>query len=211
MGKIVTLKDASRESWLEHRHNGIGGSDAPIIMGVNPWTTYEKLLWEKAQPQYPIRPTNRAMRRGQTLEPVAREMYIRRKFLNMKPLNFEHDQHEFLRASLDGYNENENVAIEIKLANEKDHYLAYQGVVPDKYMPQLQHILNVTGAKRIDYVSFNGRGMHIVEVFPNKGLIERLVDREKQFWGKVQEAKLKGLPEIEAPKVRKVRVLGSGF
>ena len=46
---IVELKQGTRER-LEWRHQGIGASDAPTIMGENPWKTAPELLHEKCGP-----------------------------------------------------------------------------------------------------------------------------------------------------------------
>lgn len=33
---MISTKDLTREKWLELRRNGIGGSDASVVMGKNP-------------------------------------------------------------------------------------------------------------------------------------------------------------------------------
>ena len=33
---MIPTKDLTREEWLELRRNGIGGSDASVVMGKNP-------------------------------------------------------------------------------------------------------------------------------------------------------------------------------
>ena len=34
---MIPTKDLTREEWLELRRNGIGGSDASVVMRKNPW------------------------------------------------------------------------------------------------------------------------------------------------------------------------------
>ena len=67
---IVELEQGSRE-WLKWRHNGIGGSDAPAVMGENPWKSVRALHREKTRPPKESR-KNAAMIRGTRLEPQAR-------------------------------------------------------------------------------------------------------------------------------------------
>ena len=39
--------EGGREKWLELRKNGIGGSDAGVVVGVNPWKNRFQLWMEK--------------------------------------------------------------------------------------------------------------------------------------------------------------------
>jgi len=36
-----------RQQWLEARKQGIGGSDAPTVAGINPWKSPVELYMEK--------------------------------------------------------------------------------------------------------------------------------------------------------------------
>lgn len=50
MAKKILIPDTtkvSREEWLEWRKNGIGGSDAAVILGISPWKTPLQLYGEK--------------------------------------------------------------------------------------------------------------------------------------------------------------------
>ena len=42
---MIPTKDLTREEWLELRRNGIGGADASVVMGKNPWRSIQQ-LWE---------------------------------------------------------------------------------------------------------------------------------------------------------------------
>ena len=43
MKTLVGTKYLSREDWLKWRKNGLGGSDAGAIAGVNPWRSAMEL------------------------------------------------------------------------------------------------------------------------------------------------------------------------
>ena len=45
--KIARVPDLSHEEWLELRRTGIGGSDAPTIVGVNPYNSRYALYLDK--------------------------------------------------------------------------------------------------------------------------------------------------------------------
>lgn len=42
----VPTKGMTREEWLQYRRCGIGGSDASVVMGENPWRSVLQ-LWEE--------------------------------------------------------------------------------------------------------------------------------------------------------------------
>ena len=44
--KMTPTGNLTREEWLQLRRNGIGGSDASVIMGKNPYRSILQ-LWEE--------------------------------------------------------------------------------------------------------------------------------------------------------------------
>lgn len=171
--------------WLEHRRRGIGSSDSPVIMGVSPWKDPHTLWLEKTNRQAPPE-MNWAMRRGHELEPVARARYELETGMEMPAILAVHKDWPFLKASLDGYNAEKNIALEIKCPGKKDHLVAQGGFVPEKYKPQLQHLLLVTGAERIDYYSYREDSDPVlIPVEPDRTYIQTLMAKEFAFWGQV--------------------------
>jgi putative phage-type endonuclease len=146
--------------WLEWRKKGFGSSDAAVLLGLSPWRTFAQLLAEK---RGLFTPTFnefqlKAMERGKRLEPVVRAMTEAYSGL-LFPADNEvlvHPIHPFMRASLDGANREQGQLIEIKCGNRKDHVASIGGKVPDKYMPQIQWQLMVSGLKDAVYVSWSG-------------------------------------------------------
>lgn len=171
-----------RLEWLAWRRAGIGASDAPIIMGVSPWSTPYKLWCEKTSQTPPVDEYNWATERGNELEPMARADYELMYGLDMPVVLAAHAEYPFLRASLDGYNAEQKIILEIKCPGAADHLSAAEGKVPDKYFPQLQHQLLVTGAAKVHYYSFDGRKAHLVEVLPDHSYIQTLLEKELAFW-----------------------------
>jgi putative phage-type endonuclease len=172
-----------REEWLKWRNLGIGSSDAPIIMGVSPWSTPYKLWTEKTGLNKTKSLGNWATQRGNDLEPIARAKYEFQSGLDFPAVNMTHATELFMRASLDGYNEEAKIILEIKCPNAKDHALAVSGSVPEKYFPQLQHQLMVTGANEVHYVSYDGKeSLALVVVKPDSEYIVALEASERAFW-----------------------------
>jgi len=170
------------ENWHEWRKKGIGSSDAPVIMKVSPWTTpYE--LWLEKTGLVTREVSNWATQRGNDLEPVARARYELSTGLSYPAKLAVHNSYNFMRASLDGYNEETNTILEIKCPGAADHQTALDGKVPEKYWPQLQHQLMVTGAKCVHYFSYDGKDSEaLVIVEPDVVYMTALMGAELVFW-----------------------------
>lgn len=175
----------TREEWLKWRKEGIGSSDAPVIMGVSPWKTPLQ-LWEEKTGKSESDEKNWATDRGNELEASARAHYELAHGIECPPKLFIHKEHPFLRASLDGYNSQDEIVLEIKCPGKEDHEKALKGLVPEKYYPQLQHQLLVSGARRVDYFSFFEDQGTTVHVGPDFNYIKKLLKAEIEFWERVK-------------------------
>ena len=173
-------------AWLSWRREGVGASDAPVIMGVSPWMDLDTLWLDKTGRRAAAR-SNGAMRRGQQLEPVARRLYVRTTGLPVEPICLEHGTHRWMRGSFDGLSADGRVALEIKCPGVSDHCTALRGRVPEKYVPQLQHLLAVSGARVCHYWSYRDGEGALIEVAPDRGYIKQLTERERDFWQHVLE------------------------
>jgi len=176
--------EQSTAEWLSWRRGGIGASDAPVVMGLSPWQKEGELLLLKTG-QKVERPANDAMQRGKRLEPVARLAYVKHTGIGVEPMCVQSREHDWLRASLDGLSPDGQHVVEIKCPGEKDHSLASSGRVPDKYYPQLQHILAVTGLGEIYYWSFRFGHTVLLKVDRDDAFIAALLEKEIAFWAKV--------------------------
>lgn len=182
-------------AWEEWRRQGLGSSDAPVVMGVSPWMTRRQLFEEKHGLRK--REVNEwATSKGHRYEPRARALYeMQNGFIDMPPALVELERHPFIRASLDGYNPELNRVLEIKWVGKEAFAAAREGKVPDKYWPQIQEQLLVTGAERVDYYSFtiedegkpNERVDGVtVQVYPDLEYCRKLLAELLAFWALVQ-------------------------
>lgn len=172
-----------KSEWLKWRK--IGSSDAPIIMGVSPWTTPYKLWEMKLTGEQ--RADNTAMARGRANEEPARLYLENMTGMIFDPLNVESEDYEFMTASLDGYDERHRIITEIKNPGEKDHATAAHGKIPEKYWPQLQHQLCCKkDAEKLIYFSYFKRGKDVdvqkIEVVRDPCYIDKMVKVEAEFW-----------------------------
>jgi len=169
------------DEWLEMRKHHIGASDAAVIMEVSPWSTPYQLWEEKVGIRKP-RVLNAAMARGNKLEDAAREAFIKMTGIVVFDEVVFRRGHSWMMASLDGIDIERKNIVEIKCPGPDDHDLAVNGFVPPKYYPQLQHQMAVTGLDQCHYFSFDGREGVIVMVNRNDSYIEKLVQKEYEFY-----------------------------
>lgn len=189
--KVIHLDQAGPD-WHKWRAQGIGGSDAPAILNESPFTSSDELAEVKAGKRV-IRENDR-MRRGKRLEPEARVRYMELTGIRVRPVCVVHDEHSWLRASLDGLSEDRTVVLEIKCPSNKTHEVALLGRVPHYYVAQCQHQLLVTGCPTLHYWSYTDSSyfpteerIALVKVLPDPEFMERLFRREKAFWERLQQ------------------------
>lgn len=174
----------NQQQWLEWRRDGIGSSDAPVIMGVSPWKTPYQLWNEKLNGDV-TQFENAAMTRGKNLEEEARNYFVSKMNVLIEPKNVTHPSFSWVRASLDGIDSSNKVLLEIKCPGKEDHFIAMSNKIPEKYIPQLQHQLLVTGLEGMYYLSYDGSEGVIVEVERDDDYINKLFKEEKKFWDSI--------------------------
>lgn len=170
----------------EWRRLGIGGSDAPVIMGVSPWRTPYQ-LWEEKALGIDSDFDSSSMKRGRDLEEAARQEFEKRMNTLVAPERVIHPAKSWLRASLDGIDLNKKIMVEIKCPGKEDHAKALSKKVPEKYIPQCQHQMAVTDLDGMYYFSFDGKEGVIVEVPRDQKYIDEMLVKESEFWDKVQK------------------------
>ncbi len=138
---IETLEQGSTE-WLEWRRGVIGASDAPTIMGENPWSSANHLMKDKLGLNPPFH-GNAATRDGQYHESFARKALIKEAKFNLIPLVVQDDKVPYFAASLDAVSEDFQHLFEIKCGVKSYQYVAKNKRVPKYYCGQLQHMLMV--------------------------------------------------------------------
>jgi putative phage-type endonuclease len=184
----INLIQGSQE-WHEFRRVHIGSSDAPVIMGVSPYKTIEQLFKEKLTGESGQK-EHSGMIRGRELEPLVLSMLNAKYSTAMEPCVFEHDEHKFISASLDGYDPVFKAICEIKCPNALDHKQASLGEVPAKYYPQLQHAMLVTGLNEIIYGSFHTGELITLHVARDESYIDMLLEQCKKFYASMQSGVL---------------------
>lgn len=152
---ISIIQLNSREEWLKHRRNYIGGSEASCIVGMNPYTTNVE-LWEIKTGR---RKAEDISNKPCVIYGTNAEKYLRELFAldfpqyevnyieNNSILN---DKYPFAAASLDGWLIEKETGrkgiLEIKTSNiiNSAMYKKWDNQIPDNYYIQLLHYFIVT-------------------------------------------------------------------
>lgn len=172
------------KDWLAWRHQGLGSSDAPVIMNVSPWKTPFQLWQEKTTTVKDPR-SNYIMEKGNRLEPIVRNLASLRLGVEFQPALCQHVLYPWLRASLDGLCA--YAGLEIKYVGKEDQQT---WGVPAKYWPQIQHQFLVSGAAKIYYASYyleKGQKDHegdlkIIDCLPDRDYITDYFLKAEAFW-----------------------------
>ena len=141
--------------WHAWRLNGLGGSDAPILMGFYEYSTPYKLWQEKTGLIKPDISGNFITDLGHKFEKVSRAQIELENDIDLKPTLVEMDKYPFIRASLDGYDEKNNIFAEFKYMGKENFEWVKKNKKPlDKHHPQVQQQFLVTGCKSGYYVAY---------------------------------------------------------
>ena len=185
---VRDIDQLSYAEWLEVRRSGIGGSDAAASIGLSPWKSRYELYQEKISTSPPPRISNEAMTWGRLLEPLIREEFSKRSGMAVRPLRsmLQHPSYPWMLADLDGLVEDSNRGVgilEIKTSSAFKSADWEDGKVPDHYMLQLQHYLEVCGLDfAIIAVLIGGNRLQWTQIEKDRELVEQLVELERRFW-----------------------------
>lgn len=181
---LINLQQGS-QAWHDYRLCHIMATDASIIMEVNPFKSPDK-LWEEKLGFCPPEIINKAMMRGNELEPIVRELFNESHNIPMNAAVCESDNYPWMAASLDGISPDGELIIEIKCPNQDTHNLALDGQIKPYYFCQMQHQLFCTQAKKCIYLSYrpesNNKKLIELEVYPHVEYIAMMIEKEKEFW-----------------------------
>lgn len=177
---------------MSERPHGMGSTDAAPACGLSPYKTAYQLWLEKTD-QYPGQVQSAAMEWGLRLENAIAQAYTERtgfELVTTPPA--VHFERPWMFASPDRVVPGHNIRlVELKTASA---YLADEwgddgtDQVPDWYLLQVQHQMEVTGIDRADVaVLIGGQDFRVFHVERSQRVIGLLVEQEYRFWQCVEE------------------------
>lgn len=184
---ILSCHEAEKDhaKWLETRNAGIGGSDASVIMGLNPYKSPYQLWLEKTgQAEAPDLSGNQYIYWGVKNEPNVADWFMEDTGKNVKRLGtLQSREYPFMLANVDRTVIGENAGLEIKTAGVSQAKKWKGDEIPDAYYCQCLHYLAVTGADRwYIAVLIGGNEALYKTVERNEYDINSLIQAEEDFW-----------------------------
>lgn len=184
MKKLVSTLNLDKESWLRYRKNGIGGSDAGAVCGLNPYRTAIQVYYDKTSGEIEEL-DNEAMRQGRELEEYVARRFCEASGKKVRRANamFYDEKNPFMLADVDRMIVGENAGLECKTASP---YMAEQwkdGSIPISYQIQCHHYMAVCRADAwYIAVLIYGREFKYYRIERDDEVIENLIRIEKEFW-----------------------------
>lgn len=185
--KIVEL-DPSTPEWLDWRKHGVGASDIGVLMGDNPYRTPYQLWEDKCGYAKPI-PLSAPMKHGIATEPLAREWVSANLNLRLEPICCEDEENSIFKASLDGWDAQRKVVVEIKCPTTETTIDAARegGSIHKHWYDQMQWQMMICEAEKAYFAiwDYRSNGCIILEQWPDKKLWEEMREKATEFWTRV--------------------------
>lgn len=178
----VPRMEIDRPAWLEARRSGIGGSDASVILDLNPYRTRLALWLDKTGRADP-EPDNDAMEAGRRLEPVMRQWFTDRTGIRTAvPPMLRSREHPHVLVNLDAFTSDGGI-YEAKTLSWRQREDWDDDQVADHAEIQAQHGMLATGLDHAWVVGLiDGRDFRIRRVERDPEFVNLLLDEETAFW-----------------------------
>lgn len=190
---LANTKEISHDQWLEIRRQGIGGSDAAAILGLNPYSSAFSVYLDKLG-LVPPQDETEAMWLGTKLEPIIAERFSEQTGMAVQRRNaiYQHPEFPWMLANIDRWIVGKNAGLEIKTTNMLNRTKFEDGEIPPSYYVQCVHYMAVTGADEWYLaVAVLNKAFHVFHVERNEEEITSLIEAERRFW---EEHVMKQIP-----------------
>lgn len=177
----VLPADADRGAWLNTRREGIGGSDASAIAGVNEYTSLYEVWLDKTGRGVEKRYTPQ-MRFGHLIEDDARQVFTEDTGIGVQTAGLQRSKtRPWQQHTPDGITDDGGL-FECKSVGWRQAHLWDDGQVADHAEVQVQHGMAVTGLGHAWVVAVIEREFVWRRVERDEQFIELITDMELDFW-----------------------------
>ena len=180
----LSVKDLSKAEWLRLRKEGIGGSDAGAVCGMNPYRSAMDVFCDKVSAE--VEETdNEAMRQGRDLEDYVARRFMEATGLKVRRSNvmYRNREYPFMSADVDRLVVGERAGLECKTASAYSADKWKDGRIPAHYEIQCHQYMAETGLDAWYLaVVILGRGFQYIKIERDEELIRNLVQIETDFW-----------------------------
>lgn len=174
-----------RKEWLQLRKNYIGASDAGVIMNGVHFNKTPYQLWQEKLGIAKSEKDSAAMRMGREMEPQIRSVYQDYTNSHSEPKIVFHPVYKFMMASLDGFDEDKKIGVEIKCLKKDEHQDVHKGQMPERYFPQVQHQMACMEAPMMHFFSYFDEDYALLEIERDDKYLDSLYKKEAEFWDHV--------------------------
>ena len=184
MKKLVSTLNLDKKEWLQYRKQGIGGSDAGAVCGLNPYRTAMQVYQDKISEETE-EIDSEAMRQGREFEDYVARRFTEATGKKVRRANamFYHEKYPFMLADVDRMVVGENAGLECKTASP---YMADKwedGKIPLSYQIQCCHYMAVCGAEAwYIAVLIYGKEFKYYRIERDEEMIADLIRIEQNFW-----------------------------
>ncbi|WP_334347509.1 YqaJ viral recombinase family protein [Candidatus Phytoplasma prunorum] len=183
-------------SWYQHRAQFINASEIGSITHLDKFRSLEQLVHDKIFGT--TFSSNKYTEHGQKTEPIARQFFETITKLNFADAIFTDDQVKMFSASLDGYNEQKRLLLEIKcpfindngqISSTWDQFLANK-TVPSNYWSQVQCQIYCSQARfAYFFVYLSPTNYHVVRIYQDEQFITKMIHDSKKYLDLLAKAK----------------------
>jgi putative phage-type endonuclease len=179
------------EEQRARRHEGIGASDTPIIMGYSNYKTPYQLYLEKTRQLQIENDISEQQYWGTEIEPlIIKRFALENNVIVTTPDTVFHPEYPFIFANLDGWIESEKAVVEAKCANSfqrKELDMALNDGIPLGYLIQIAKQCLITNASR-GYCAVLIGGMEYKQFIYERDLAleDLILNADLEFWECVQ-------------------------
>ncbi len=202
---LAKTKNMTRGEWLKLRKQGIGGSDAGAVCGLNPYVSPMDVYMDKTTEEIPEQDKdNESMRLGRDLEQYVAERFCEETGFKVRRSNqmHIHPEYPFMLADVDRLivgKENGLIGLECKTASPYSADKWKDGKVPAHYLAQCYHYMAVLNADAwYIAVVIYGREFKFVRIERDEEVIRNLIRLEKNFWEEHVKAEIMPEPDGSA-------------
>lgn len=188
-GKVImTVEQAeNKQAWEHLRSQGIGGSDAAVIVGMNKWKSPYTLWAEKTGKIEPEDLSNNEfVYWGTELEESVARRFCRDTDKSVRRCGtLQDEEYPYFHANVDRLVVGENAGLECKTANGFKTKEWADGEAPIAYILQCQWYMGITGADKWYLACLIGGNQYVLKEIPrNESDIQMLREAAKEFWEK---------------------------
>lgn len=201
MMKLVSTNGMPEEVWLKYRKQGIGGSDAGAVCGLNPYKTAMEVYHDKTTDEVE-RVDNEAMKQGRAFEEYVARRFMEASGKKVRRSNVIYcdEKNPFMIADVDRMIVGENAGLECKTASPFMADKWKDGRIPMSYQIQCHHYMSVCNAEAwYIAVLIYGKEFKYYRIDRDEQIIADLIQIERSFWN---ENVLKGImPSPDGTKI----------